>query len=353
MDYSEPINYYYVNNTDKPQHASFKIKKPDILYNNLSNHKKINCKKFFIENTKIPQFIPDRMVDKSYYNFVPNSTGSSLSLGNTFNAASLKYYICLRDPANIASVVVYLQQPQLYPNITMPNSIITNDAEYYQNEFYHYYDFTHFLTLIVDAFNFAQSNHPAGNGSNLINPIFLMDSNVFKLFFENYSDWLFEFSESLISILPFKNVLMTDGVYRLICAPTPVPINGTQYNEVDAVFYSTIFPYTQLIFFCDDCSLVPINFVNNQTLTSNIQNSITESAILVYDIGTEQFNNVYNFFKYVDLNDINWVNFMVKDDTRDKFTIGLYLRTRNNVIVPYILNKGEIATFTIGVKYIK
>ena len=350
MDFRDTFNYYYRNNTTAETQAKFKIAKPPIMTNNLQK-KEIRKKKFYMNNTTVPVFIPDRLTDDAYFNITTDAAATNNKIGNTLTISSLKYYIILRDSANTGACVVFLQQPaNLNFGVPAPNTVIRDDIVYYQNKYYYYYDFTHFLSVVVNAFNLAQANLAVYGGP--INPIFWMNqSGYFQFFVQNLAQWEFEISPSLAELFPFKSVQIDADRYRLVFNDIPATINGNTYNEVDASFYDTIFPFSQLVFRCDDGNLNPITFIDEGVLQTNAQAGLFESSILTYDIETNNFPAIYNFYKYVNENDTLWVNFYNDTDTRNHFTVSLYLRLKNNLLIPYTLKPKELCTFTVEVKY--
>lgn len=349
MEFRERLNYYFINKKDGSSEAKFKINKPDVILNNLDK-KKIRIQKFYVNNRALPQFIPQRITQNTtdYFNVTTNATTTN-KFYDTLDINSLEYYIILRDQANTEAIVVFLKHIPINPTPT-PQSVINDDVTYYSNKYYYYYDFTYFLELVRDAYTYAYTQHSNSNAGNVIGPI-LWQNTQFQFFVRSYSQWYFEMSESLINILPFKNILTSDGHYRLIFDDTPANINGLAYNEVDAKFYDTIFPFTELLFKSDDAGLNPISFIDNTALTSNTQNQNLQNTILSFDIDTNAFNEFYNFYKYVNKNDTEFVNFDKNKDTKQHLTIQLFLRLSNDVVIPYILNKNERCKFTLEVKY--
>jgi len=348
MEYRESLNYYFRNGKSSDSHASFKISKPTMMKSNLEN-KKLRIQKFYLNNLATPIFIPDRTTDANYFNVATNGL-SDVFINNTLTSNSLRYFINIRDLAN-QCVTVFLDHQLINFGTTQPVQVVYDDYQYYTNPYYYYYDFTHFLELIVNAINLGVTSHP-GFVANPLNPILWLTQNgYFQLFVQNEADWSIEFSESLINLLPFKNVQYTNDLFRLVFDGTEATINGQTYNEVDANFYDTIYPFTQLIFRSDDANITPINFIDEGALTTNAQNGVFESSILTYDISTNNFPAVYNFYKYVNENDSLWVNFYTDEDSKNHLTIGIYLRLKNNIVIPYLLRPKELCSFTLEMKY--
>lgn len=348
MEFRDILNYFFKNGSVQAP-ANFKILKPDILVNNLQ-HKQIRVQKFYINNTSLPIFIPNRITDPSYFNVVTTAAHTQY-VNNTLTSQSLQYYIILRDSTSTNATVVFLQQPNLNFGVPMPPTVIYDDYQYYINPYYYYYDFTHFLTVIVNAINQAYSVNPSAAGDPPSPILWQNKDGYFQLFIQNDTSWYIELSQSLINILPFKNIQVLPGIFRLIFDPTPVTINGANYNEVDANFYDTIFPFAQLVFQSDDSELNPIIFVDQGALTSNTQVGRFESSILTFDIETNNFLGVYNFYKYVNNEDSLWINFHTDKNSKNHLTVTLYLRLKNGLLIPYLLNPDELCTFSVEIKY--
>ncbi len=350
MEFRETFNYYFRNGNAEKSHASFKIAKPPIMKNNLEN-KKIRIQKFYVNNlTATPQFIPERVTSSDYFNITTGGASDGF-IDNSLTANSLKYYITLRDVGGNDCETVFLRQQLINFGTVEPSGPILDDNVYYNNDYYYYYDFTHFLSLITDAINSAYSSH-AGASANPPNPILWQNKDgYFQFFIQNEADWYIELSPSLIELLPFKNIQINDDLHRIVFDPTTVQISGNTYNEVDANFYDTIYPFTQLIFRSEDSNITPINFIDEGALLSNAITGIFEASILTYDISTANFAGVYNFYEYVNENDSLWVNFYTENNSKDNFTVGLYLRMKNNIVIPYYLKQNELCTFTVEIKY--
>ena len=187
MEFRDNLNYYFRNGKTEKTPATFKIAKPDMLLNNLED-KKMRVQKFYINNTATPIFIPERVTSDSYYN-IQTDAPLSASTGDTLTATSLQYYVALRDVANTHLEVVYLQQPSINFGVPVPPSPIYDDFTYYINEFYYYYDFTHFLSLIVQALNTAYTNHPAASVNDIQPILWQNKQGFFQFFIANEPDW--------------------------------------------------------------------------------------------------------------------------------------------------------------------
>lgn len=361
MEFRERFDYFFRNNGTQNTKAEFRIAKPDILKNNLEN-KKIRIPKFYTNNLAVPLFIPDRLTknDTSYFNVTTESTTlDTIYVNNSITVNSLKYYIILSDINGDKSIVIFLRHiPVNQDALTPPISPIIDDDTYYRTPYYYYYDFTFFLELVQDAISQAYATYSGNPNDAVIYRPIIWQNEKFQFF--SYQgvlasppalNWNIDFSSSLIELLPFKNVLTPQGHHRLVFETIPATINGLPYYEVDANFYDTIFPFTQLLFRSEDANLNPINFIDDFALTSNAQASIFENSILAFDIDTNNFQGVYNFYKYVNNEDTTWVNFDGSKDVKNHLTLQLYLRLKNNIVIPYMLKPKELCKISIEVKY--
>lgn len=374
MDYRNLYNFYYRNNTEVTSNASFTTSKDDIFKNNLQN-KKVRVQKFYCNNSKVPIFIPDRMINSAYFSsVVPNSTtntyydnrpaGLAVISGTSLDSQSLKYFINFRKGDNSESHIVFLRQPLVDPDLEIPPHPIVDDQQYYTNKFYWYYDFTHFLSQIELAFsNFATLMAFPWTGR--VTNFWQNKDGYFQLLArtELLADWDIEISESLLNLFPFKNIKInsnsdsltgnntTGTSYRLVFGDETLTVNTKTFLEAQAVFYDTIFPFMQLLFVSDNLGLNPINFINNAILNSNVQTSLYENAILSYDIGTDMFIGIYNFWKYTNENDSIWANFRHGTSFDPNMSIKIYLRLKNDVLIPYPIGPNELFTYSLEVKF--
>jgi len=329
---------------------NFTMVKDNIFKENLTS-KKIRLQRFYINNTKVAIYLPNRMTSQSQFNASTNA-GTTSTINGTLGATSLDYYIVLRQQSNANACIVYLQQPNInaVPTNQIPQYPITDDYTYYTNPYFQYYDFTHFLTIIINAFYSAQTL--IEGDPPLTTYLFWMNTdNTFTFLAPNdtYTNYYFEFSPSLINLFPFKNMLTSDGTYRLIFNTSTVTVSSSLYNMVSCPFYDTIYPFMQLLWTSDNINIQPITFVNNQSLQTNLKQSQFNSSILTYDIGTELFNQTYNYYSYVNNFESIFANFAVDTSNLENITINLYLRMRNNLLIPYPLAPGEMFTFSMEI----
>lgn len=347
-------NFKYVNNSQDIIAPVLQFRKPEAFKTNLQN-KRMRIQKFYLNNSAVPCFIPERIISQSdpIYS-VSTDCATNVKANNTLSYQSLKYYIILRDRGGVMADIRYLLQPNInnLPAFDIPISPITSN-QYYSNPYYHYFDFTHFLSVIIQEFTNATF---ASLGSNPTYPYqFYMNSdNTFSLFVPAtvgsstlFDDYYFEFSPELIQLFPFKNVKTSYGTHRLVFGDVPLSIDGNTYYSVSCKFYDTIFPFMQLLFVSKNIRVNPVSFLNNQAFQSNIAQDLFDYAILTYDIGTNQFNDIYNYYAYVNANDSLFVNFSTDTSDEPYISIELFLRMRNDVLVPYSIRRNELVSFTL------
>jgi len=360
MDFRQPFNYFFRNNTTTAQPASFKIGKADIMKNNL-NKKMIRIPKFYCNNTgAVPLFIPDRITSQTSFNILfPTAPGNYSVIGNTLDVNSLDYYIILEIGGY--AVTSFLRFNNNYSTNPPPSHILSNDVSYYQNPYYYMYDFTKFIDILIKAITDAKNELDvlASVSFTNISPVMLMNTR-FQLLCQfmapqSTGGYYLYMSEKLFNLFPFKSKIDINSGYRYIDFDSAVTVNynSNPYYENDAVIYDTIFPFVEMLFNCDDGNLNAINFIGNEQLNNNQQSGIYENSILSYNISTNNIYGVYNFYKYINENDTNWVNFDSNKSDKPHLTINVYLRLKNNIIIPYLINPLELFTFTLECKYVE
>ena len=363
MEYREVDVIEFTNKTNTPINASFTWSKSDILKNNL-NSKKIRVRDFFINNKKLPTFIPQNKLDSVFLTNDPRATTTHV-LNATLTPTSLDYFIVVRQENNSQSSIVYLNQPQINPNVNAPLNIVTDQYSYYLNKYFYYYDISLFLDLIrfaiIDGEN-AQTSKP-----NSINPVFTLTSSNFQLNCQNmyglqypYSaltyggTWIIEFSPSLNALFPFKSVLTSIGTYQLIFNDIPININGNIYNQIVCPFYSTIYPFSSIMFTSDDSALTPESLIGNDALLTNNRTGTPELVFLRFNITPNQITSIYDFFQFTNLYDSFFVNFSNDSNQRANLTMKIYIRLKaTGQTIPFILDVNETAKISLETKYDK
>lgn len=370
MNYTNIYDFFYRNNNTTPQNVVLKMPKDNMFKNNLLK-KRVRLQKFYLNNSGVQLFHPERVTDSSYFSVTTDATTTYYS-NNSLNPTSLKYYVVVRRQDGTKAGVAFLRQPNIN-NASVPNSVIYEDYQYYTNPYFKYFDFTHFLTLLINAFGAAQTLVLNSPETATFNYVFDMASdNTFTFGVPNYVDstnpaydpaystYYFELSESLIHLFPFKNTKTSYGTYRLNIPDTPydvkvnpiiVPAGEINYYQITCPFYDTIYPFQQLLFQSDDLRVNPITFVGNNQLESNNAPDNFVNAILSYDIGTNLFNQTYNYYKYVNEYNSMYMNFVENESTENRITIQIFLRMKNNLLVPYILNPNELVSFSLELVY--
>lgn len=368
MEYREVDVVEYTNNTNTIQNASFLWTKSDILKSNL-NQKKIRVRDFWIGNKKLPLFIPKNKTDTNFITNDPRVT-TTYTANTTLTPTSLKYYIIIRMADNSASVIYYLRQPQLDPNVAPPADVINDQYLYYTNKYFYYYDLTQWLDVIRNAI--IAANNLLTTPPYLA-PIFLMTNTQFQLYSQNISSfqypfnsfltkagaYIVEFSPTLHEIFPFKSTLTSIGSYQLNFSDVPVTVsglqaNGTNYYQINCPMYTSIFPFSSLLFTTEDSSLTPESFINNSALLTNNRSGLSELVILRYNLSSNQLATIHDYYEYTNLYNSMWVNFSNDSNLRSNITLNLYLRIKaNGMVIPYPLDTDECAKISIETKYEK
>ena len=349
-DFRNIYDYMVINNSLQEQPAVATRARDDMLKNNLQD-KELRIQKFYINNTKTAIFYPDPQRTEEYYNTQVTDT-TVVKYNNTLDSQSIKYYLVVRNTlTNVANIVFFKLVSPNNNGVPAPETIIYDDYQYYMNPYYRFNDFTDFMSLVVSSLiqtgEFTLGSYPQ---------MYLADNNTVSLYVDpnNLTAKQIEFSPSLYSLFPFKATLTDQGTYRLnFTYALNVTINTTNYLQLVCNLYDTVYPFTQMLFVSRDGNLNPINFYDRQMLASNLQTADYNYAILSYDIGTNEITSVYNFYKYVNEHDTLWCNFQTDRTSEKTFTIEVFLRLKNNVLIPYMLGPNEIFSFSLECRYKK
>lgn len=347
-------DFAYRNNTTEDIDCKFRFRRPDFFVNNL-NIKKARVQKFSLSNTYIPLFIPDRVVSSSYYNV---SLGVIANAGTVYNNTdvltvnSLEYFVIIRNNANTAGEIAYIRHIPESTALTAPLSIITDDTTYYLNQYYYYHDFTHFLSILSATIN-AMALSKFGVQANC--EITLdRQTNTFIFYFGTtfITSYQVEFSKSLINLFPLKNVISpyTTGQpsYFLAQSNFETASGAINYKTTACPIYEAIFPFSELLISSKDLGVNFTQFITNEDIASNNQQALYESVILAYDIRTNQFTEIYDYYTYTNNNDSLWNNFYLNENSNSHIEISVSLRLKNNIIIPFRLRPKDLFTITIN-----
>ena len=148
-----------------------------------------------------------------------------------------------------------------------------------------------------------------------------------------------QFNGSLMNIMPFE--LDSEGEIHFTTLNT-VMVENTECTSAFAQIYSTVFPFVDLVFTSDT---IPIQ--NTQFLTSGStvgpQQEVFNRVILKYKIATNTPTIFKNYWEYVNTNPLSkYYNFYLDSPLSNTLTIKCFLRTRDNVLVPYPVAKNSI-----------
>lgn len=377
LTYVKDINLMFKNSTKKQYQCKFSFKTPEIMKENL-NDKKIRIQKLRINNTFIPLFIPDRY--KTQDELIEQDTELSLmgliknySQPNTLYIRSpnvptvqpnlLKYFTCITTPTTID--ISILQPTIINKNIPIPNYVIKNDIEYYTNQGYYYYDLGLFLKQLQIQINgslnmfYTTSNvsycklqyTQTGNGTSV--SIFLQNS----MFVAPNDMQILGFSRDLLEILPFSNIykafsiIESDLISYIDFTEETIQMNGVAYRTASCTLFDNMFPFTQLLINSDLMNVNPEDFIDNNTLSSNISTGNPTSTMLSYDISTENPLGIYNYYTYINNYDSEWKNFLNATNSNGNVDIYIGLRMRNFAVIPMTLNPNELLQITIQIKH--
>jgi hypothetical protein len=343
----------FTNETQKQKKVEMKFSKPEEFLENL-NDKKMRVVKFTTNNTYIPQMIPDRVTDVNFFtNLDVGSTNIPTVYGDSFTANSLKYFIIIREKTNLNASLHFIQHTPEKSN-TSSNSVapfgpVLDDATYYQNQYYYYHDITHFFSILENEIN---THYPASD--------FRITSNTTQSFSFYFAKAFLaiadvEFSAGLIQLFPLAHELSqyTTGVeksYRLRTNKFETYSGSATLVRLSCPVYEKIFPFTELLFNSDDIDVNPTDFLSDADFTTNGNRGVPQNTILAFNIRTNQFLSIYDYYTYTNLNDSLWNNFLLNSSTNKNITLKIYLRLRNNVVIPFYLNPKELFNVTIELK---
>ena len=295
--FTDIYDFSFSNTTAQNIPCSFRFRRPDFFKNNM-NKKRCRIQKFTVNNKFIPLYIPTNVTDSSYYNVLPNATSNSYQ-GNSLTVNSMQYFIIIRKTDNSVAEVLYFQYVPESNQYPVPTSVITDQTQYYLNQYYYYRDFTNFLFNLQNMINTY-----TGSGSFPIsaNCNFTMNlsSNSFSLYINKLfidGGYQIEFSQSLIDLFPFKNAMSpyTTGQssFVLYYSNFVTTSGANQYYSTSCAMYESIFPFSELLIASEDLGVNFTKFIQNIDMASNNQQAAYESTILGFNIRTSQFATIY------------------------------------------------------------
>lgn len=344
------IDLSYRNQTNTDKHLQLRFRKPDILKSNLDT-KRMRVRKFSLNNTYVPIFIPERIksTEQSYFNIPMTTTNTIVNNTNTLTSNSLKYYITVRSTtAPYDAFTVFLQQIPESPQLQQPFSILDNDVEYYSNEYYWYHDMTHFLNILSQSIYTAVPSYTA--------PEITIGQNGYTFYFEKVftQQQTIEFSESLIKLFPLKSYISpytTGSVksYVLDFNSFEVSSGTTTYKKISCFYYEKAFPWSELVINSDDLAINYTMFLDDEIIASNAQQAIEDNNILTYSLRTTQYNRIYDFYEYTNEQDGLWNNFYLNSSATTHLNIKFYLRLKNGILLPFKLKPDDFVSLTLEI----
>jgi hypothetical protein len=348
------FDFSYRNETENDIECKFRFRRPDFFKENL-NLKMARIQKFTVNNNAIPLFIPERAVDTTYFNVslqTIGNTGTVYNNSDTLSINSLKYFVIIRNTANTQGEIAYIQHIPESTSLVAPFIVQTDDTQYYLNEYYYYHDFTHFLSILSQTIN-LMANSKFGVQSNC-NITIDKQTNSFIFYFNKtfIGSYQVEFSQSLIELFPLKNVKSpyTTGQpsYFLPFSDFESSSGTVTYKTTSCPIYEIIFPFSELLISGKDLGINFTQFMANGDFEKNNQQSLYESTILAYNIRTNQFTQIYDYYTYTNNSDSLWNNFSENSNSNSHIEISVNLRLKNNIIIPLKLKPNNLFTMTIN-----
>lgn len=348
------LNISTRNTSNAPQRVVVRRNLPDYLRNNLTS-KQMKIFKFYINNTYLPKFIPDRPTDNILLtnpSAVSNVIFPATSNVDTIN--STNYFIIIRLTDNSLASISYIQHiPQnLSPT---PSFIITDSQAYYQNPYYYYSSINSWLVVVQNAINATLVN--MGYTGNAILTMTPTDSK-FHLMMDTTTLGAvrIEFSDALANILPFTLANPTASDPSIVAKSKIISFSTIKYTNAPYVYhesigesYDTMFPFTELLIKSDDLVAEPTQFMGDTEFAN--QGERYDNVLLAFDIRTDEPQNIYNYYKYItsfDTDDL--VDFKQDSNASHFMTFKVALRLRDNSVIDYYLNPNEQFSFTLITK---
>lgn len=351
--YQQIFDFAYRNATDNEIDCKFRFRRPEFFKANLER-KQCRVQKFAVNNTSIPLFIPERAVSQSYFNVSVNSTNPGTVYNNSdiLTVNSLKYFVIIRNNANTEGEIAYIRHIPENSSLVAPLSVLTDDTQYYMNDYYYYHDFTHFLSILSETIN-NMAFSKFGVFSNCAITID-RESNSFIFYFNKtfINSYQVEFSQSLIDLFPLKNIkspyTTPQPSYFLPFSQFETASGSINYKTTSCPIYEIIFPFSELLITSKDLGVNFTQFMSNNDFEKNNQHSIYESTVLAYSIRTNEFTQIYDYYTYTNNNDSLWNNFGENQNADSHIEISVNLRMKNNIIIPLKLKPNQLFTITIN-----
>jgi hypothetical protein len=299
--YQSIFDFSFKNETNNDIECKFRFRRPDFYKQNL-NFKQIRVQKFAVNNNLVPLFIPQRVTDTSYFNVALNTTNPATvyNSSNVLSVNSLKYFIIIRNNANSDGEIAYIQHVPEKASLVAPLTVLTDDTQYYLNDYYYYHDFTHLLSILSNTIN-VMANAKFGVLANCEMTIDRM-TNSFVFYFNKtfVASYQIEFSQSLIDLFPLKNVQSpyTTGQpsFYLPFSAFETASGAINYKTTSCPIYEYIFPFSELLISSKDMGVNFTQFMTNDDFEKNNQQAIYESVILAYSIRTNEFTQIYDYY---------------------------------------------------------
>ncbi len=358
----------YINQSQQTNDLSVRFIKP-LMFQNQLDSKKIRIQKFTVNNTYVPVFIPKRMLPNDNYLYTLfHGPGYQASIGipsnNIVIPESLKYWITITSkPSNPSplSGIAFINQIPENPNIQKPYVPITDDIEYYTNEYYWFRDMTNFLTMLQNAINNLATALGITAPLNVPNSQFTIDlsSQGYTLYLNSgfLANYDISFNDELIKIFPFKSAPNTIAspllkLRKLVYEGLIISNDNNSYKASSCDFYESTFPFSQLLVRSEDININPTQFIDNAVTNSNVPPQNPNAILLEFNIRTKQYNQIYDFWTYTNNEDSLWLNFKLEESSPSHhITLKFELKMRNGIVIPLKLRPEELLTMTFEMKF--
>lgn len=277
-----------------------RVEIPNVFKENLVN-KKVFCEYLQFNNTSIPLFVPDVILNNStsYLNQTANFVD-----GNTYDANSLKYYVKITN--NNQTAVSYLKwNASINPN-TIP--LQTSEYDVYRCGYYHCYNMQSFLKIVTLSIKIAYAL--LGFTVNTLALSYDNATLLYTLICERVAnlqpDFSIEFSDSLYDVLQFTN-----ENNKLVIPPVPTRINGVSCFMINAPV-TNVYPISEF-YLGSDLPIYPTVLSGDYSRLSVPQSA--KPFLFVFKKTSRNFNVYPDFFSVNTASAFNLKNFFTNQYT--------------------------------------
>lgn len=322
--------------------AEAKCTVPSFLTDGLLN-KRMYCSSLYCNNTMLPCFIPDmcseQYFDENIHGLQLGNCGFLVAEHDELTVDSIGYFVVVQKRDFTQTYISFLQHVEQDPFVTKPFFVTKDKNQWYSNKYYWYYNFTHFLKIVEQAYNscFAHLFGPSTDPY----VYFTSDGSICTMYVrQDVSDQVYMYqSESLYSLLPFNSSYFNFANCQHIndTEITTGFLNST-YDVFQCKFTDAICPFSEFLVECSDD--MPLQFQQLTTSQTGEQIVLYNKMFLSFELSA---NNLYPYFEYSASSPVPYVDFTIDNVPKNKnFSIKCYARQKSeDVLIPIKLKKNE------------